>query len=137
MKLDPEPPVERAMSDVASVLVADDEPQVVQVLKFSLEAEGYVTYVARDGFEALQLIRELQPKLVVLDVMMPKLDGWSVLAQLSKLPREERPRVIMVTALATVADRARAATLGAAAYVPKPFDMEELLAVLHDLDVAS
>jgi CheY-like chemotaxis protein len=117
-----------------SVLVVDDEPQVVQVLRFSLEAEGYATYTARDGLEALELIKKHKPCLVVLDVMMPKLDGWSVLAELAELPREDRPRVVMVTALATVADRARAASLGAAAYVPKPFDVEDLLEVLHELE---
>jgi Response regulators consisting of a CheY-like receiver domain and a winged-helix DNA-binding domain len=119
------------------VLVVDDEPQVVWVLQFSLESEGYETYTARDGIEALAQISAHHPELMVLDVMMPKMDGWTVLEELMKLPREERPRIVMVTALASLRDRARAAELGADAYVPKPFDVDELLDVLHGLERAS
>lgn len=119
------------------MLVVDDEPQVVWVLQFSLESEGYETYTARDGIEALAQISAHHPELMVLDVMMPKMDGWTVLEELMKLPREERPRIVMVTALASLSDRARAAELGADAYVPKPFDVDELLDVLHGLERAS
>ena len=116
-----------------SVLVVDDEPQVVWVLEFSLQGEGYETYSAHDGMEALDQIRRHHPDLMVLDVMMPRMDGWSVLEALGELPSEERPRVIMVTALASATDRARAERLGAEAFVPKPFDMEHLVGVLQGL----
>jgi CheY-like chemotaxis protein len=120
-----------------SVLVVDDEPQVVWVLRFSLESEGYETYTANNGVEALAQIAEHHPSLMVLDVMMPRMDGWTVLERLLELPREERPRVVMVTALASLQDRAKAAELGADAYVPKPFDVDELLEVLQGLQLAS
>ena len=120
-----------------SVLVVDDEPQVVWVLQFSLESEGYETYTANNGVEALDRIAEHHPQLMVLDVMMPRMDGWTVLERLLELPREERPRVVMVTALASLRDRAKAAELGADAYVPKPFDVDELIDVLHGLERAS
>ena len=120
-----------------SVLVVDDEPQVVWVLQFSLESEGYETYTANNGVEALDRIAEHHPQLMVLDVMMPRMDGWTVLERLLELPREQRPRVVMVTALASLRDRAKAAELGADAYVPKPFDVDELLDVLHGLERAS
>ena len=120
-----------------SVLVVDDEPQVVWVLQFSLEAEGYETFTARNGIEAMVEIGQHHPKLMVLDVMMPEMDGWSVLEELMKLPREDRPRVVVVSALASLRDRAKAAELGADAYCPKPFNVEELLGVLHDLDRVS
>ena len=68
-----------------SVLVVDDEPQVVWVLQFSLEAEGYTTYAARDGRQALTAIAEHHPKLMLLDLMMPTLDGWSVLEEMMQL----------------------------------------------------
>ena len=121
----------------SSVLVVDDEPQVVWVLEFSLQAEGYETFTAHNGLEAMAEIGEHHPKLMVLDVMMPEMDGWSVLEALMKLPREERPRVVVVSALASLRDRAKAAELGADAYCPKPFNVEDLLSVLHDLDRAS
>jgi DNA-binding response OmpR family regulator len=74
---------------------------------------------------------------MVLDVMMPQMDGWTVLERLLELPLEERPRVVMVTALASLRDRAKAVELGADAYVPKPFDVDELIDVLHGLERAS
>jgi CheY-like chemotaxis protein len=119
------------------VLVVDDEPQVVWVLRFGLESEGYDVATARNGVEALEQISIHRPELMVLDVMMPKMDGWTVLRELAKLPAAERPRVVMVTALASVDDKAKATALGADAYVPKPFDVDELLQVLHGLQKAS
>lgn len=120
-----------------SVLVVDDEPQVVWVLEFSLQSEGYLTYTARDGLEALDQIALHHPSVMVLDVMMPRMDGWSVLAEIAKLPPEERPRVVMVTALSSVRDRAKAAELGADAFVPKPFGIDELLEVIRELEAAA
>ena len=124
-------------SSLPSVLVVDDEPQVVWVLQFSLEAEGYTTYAANNGVEALAEITEHRPNLMVLDIMMPTMDGWGVLEEMLKLPVEERPRVVIVSALSSLRDRAKAAELGADAYVPKPFNVDELLAVLHGLERAS
>jgi two-component system alkaline phosphatase synthesis response regulator PhoP len=117
-----------------SVLVVDDEPQVVWVLQYSLEAEGYTTLSARDGAAALEAVDLFRPKLVLLDIMMPTLDGWSVLQELAKLPEEIRPRVVVVSALTSLRDRAKAAELGADAYCPKPFNVEDLLGVVHELE---
>ena len=114
-----------------SVLVVDDEPQVVWVLEFSLQGEGYETFSAHDGMEALDQIRRHHPDLMVLDVMMPRRDGWSVLEALGEMPATERPRVVMVTALASAGDRERAERMGAEAFVPKPFDMDHLVGVLQ------
>src|SRR5919201_1929965 len=116
-----------------TVLVVDDEPQVVWVLQFSLEAEGYRTYSARDGRQALKEVSEHHPRLMVLDIMMPEMDGWAVLEAMTKLPREERPRVVMVSALSSLRDRARAKELGADAFVPKPFNVDDLIGILHEL----
>ncbi|HEX6843794.1 MAG TPA: response regulator [Actinomycetota bacterium] len=123
--------------DHPSVLVVDDEPNVALVLQLSLQHEGFATYQARDGIEALEQIQLHHPALMVLDVMMPRMDGWTVLQELAKLPFEERPRVVMVTALATRDDREKAVALGADAYVPKPFDLGELIGVLEGLALAS
>ena len=120
-----------------SVLVVDDEPQVVWILEFSLQGEGYETFSAHDGMEALDQIRRHQPDLMVLDVMMPRMDGWSVLEALQELPPVRRPRVVMVTALASPGDRERAERLGAEAFVPKPFDMSHLVGVLQGFALAS
>ncbi len=120
-----------------SVLVVDDEPQVVWMLQFSLEAEGYHTYSARNGKAALQQVHEHHPKLMLLDIMMPVMDGWSVLEELVALPPEERPRIVVVSARASLRDRAKAAELGADAFVAKPFNVDDLIGVLHGLEHAS
>lgn len=117
------------------VLVVDDEPQVVFVLRFSLDAEGYETYTAHDGRAALQQIERVRPDLLVLDVMMPRMDGWGVLEEVRKLPRSERPGVVMVTALAGPAERAKANALGADAFLAKPFDVADLVRILHGLEL--
>ena len=118
-------------------MVVDDEPQVVWMLKFSLEAEGYQTYSARDGRSALDALRLHHPQLMLLDIMMPVMDGWSVLEELRDLPAEDRPRIVVVSARASLRDRAKAAELGADAFVSKPFNVDDLLGVLHTLAEAS
>lgn len=116
-----------------SVLVVDDEPQVVWMLQFSLEAEGYQTYAARDGVAALEEVKRHHPTLMLLDIMMPVMDGWTVLEQLRELPEDERPRVVMVSARSSLRDRAKAAELGADAFVSKPFSVDDLLDLLGGL----
>ena len=119
------------------ILVVDDEPQVVWMLQFSLEAEGYQTLSARDGRAALDEVREHHPSVVLLDIMMPVMDGWAFLEELQALPSDERPRVIVVSARSSLRDRAKAAELGADAFVAKPFNVDDLLVVLHDIEQAS
>jgi two-component system, OmpR family, alkaline phosphatase synthesis response regulator PhoP len=118
-----------------TVLVVDDEPQVVWMLKFSLEAEGYQTVSARDGRSALDELQQHHPKLMLLDIMMPIMDGWSVLEELQTLPETDRPRVVVVSARASLRDRAKAAELGADAFVAKPFNVDDLLGVVHELEL--
>jgi DNA-binding response OmpR family regulator len=120
-----------------TVLVVDDEPQVVWMLQFSLEAEGFQTFAARDGRTALDELREHRPQLMLLDIMMPVLDGWSVLQEIRDLPEGDRPRVVVVSARASLRDRAKAAELGAVAFVAKPFNVDDLLGVLNRLKKAS
>lgn len=118
------------------VLVVDDEPQIVWMLQFTLEAEGYQTLAATDGRTALDEVREHHPSVVLLDIMMPVMDGWAFLEELQTLPDAERPRVIVVSARSSVRDRAKAAELGADAFVAKPFSVDDLLVVLHNVERA-
>ena len=120
-----------------SVLVVDDEPQVVWMLRFSLEAEGYQTLSARDGQAALAEVLEHHPKLMLLDVMMPIMDGWTVLEHLQAMPTDQRPKVVVVSARASLRDKAKAIELGAAAFVAKPFSVDDLLRILRELDTAA
>ena len=129
--------VDRTDRASGSVLVVDDEPQVAWVLRLSLEHEGYRTHTASNGVEALEELEKHHPNLMVLDLMMPEMDGWSVLKEMTKLPDGQRPRVVIVSALTGPDDKEKATALGADAFVPKPFDVEELIGVLGGLGKAS
>jgi CheY-like chemotaxis protein len=122
-----------AVGTPTRVLVVDDEPQVVWMLQFGLEADGYETVAARDGVAALEAVREHRPNVVLLDVMMPVLDGWSVLETLRSLPERDRPRVVVLSARASRDDRAKAEELGADAFVAKPFNVDDVLGVVREL----
>lgn len=123
--------------DARSVLVVDDEPHVAWVLRFSLEHEGFHTYTASNGVEALEEIEKHRPSVMILDLMMPELDGWGVLERIRRLPLGERPRVVIVSALTGPEEKAKATSLGVDAFMPKPFDVEELIGVCGGLAKAS
>ncbi len=108
-----------------TVLVVDDEPMVREVVSAYLDREGYVTLEASDGEEALRSVDTHAPDLIVLDVMLPKIDGYTVLAELRK--RTDVP-VILLTARSQEVDRVLGLELGADDYVVKPFSPRELTA---------
>jgi DNA-binding response OmpR family regulator len=106
------------------ILIADDEPNIVISLEYLMQREGHEVLIARDGEEALAMIREYTPDLVLLDAMMPKKTGFEVL----QAARAECPdlKVIMLTAKGRDTDIAKGQALGADAYVVKPFSTREL-----------
>jgi DNA-binding response OmpR family regulator len=110
------------------VLIVDDEPSIVISLEFLLKREGFTVSVARDGEEGLAAIRTLLPDLVILDVMMPKLDGFSVLSAVRADPDLTTVRILMLTAKGREAEQKKGLVLGADAYMPKPFSTHELVA---------
>src|SRR5688500_4661558 len=107
------------------VLVVDDEPSLLRLLQITLETEGYDVILASDGQTAVTRIEQEAPDIVLLDVMMPVIDGWGVLERLEGSPR--RPRVICLTAKTNKRDIVRGWTLGADEYLTKPFGLDELL----------
>jgi len=107
------------------ILVADDDPDILSLVAFRLERSGYDVVTASDGEEALRLAVERTPDLAVLDVMMPKVDGWEALR---RLRTESNVPVIMLTARADDVDKVVGLELGADDYVTKPFNPRELVA---------
>ena len=106
-----------------TILVADDEASIRRILETRLSMIGYKVVTACDGKEALKLFKDYDPDLVVLDVMMPKLDGYGVCQELRK---DSDVPIVMLTALGDVADRITGLELGADDYVVKPFSPKEL-----------
>jgi len=115
------------------VLIVDDEPNIVISLEFLLKREGFTVSVARDGEEGLAAIRAQHPDLVVLDVMMPKLDGYAVLQAVRADPQLAATRILMLTAKGREAEQKKGLTLGADAYMPKPFSTHDLIARAREL----
>ena len=117
------------------ILIADDDPDVALFVEINLQESGYEIALASDGEEALRKAHDLRPDLVVLDVMMPKLDGIAVLEQLRADPRTHTTNVIMLTGRVASADKVLGITSGADDYLIKPFDPVELVArvksILH------
>jgi DNA-binding response OmpR family regulator len=110
------------------VLVADDDPDILTLVGFRLERAGYEVLPARDGDEALALALERQPDLAILDVMMPKLDGYEVTQRLRDNAATSGMPVILLTARVQEADITRGFEAGADDYIKKPFSPQELRA---------
>lgn len=111
--------------DMSTLLLADDDDMIVDVLKQQFEREGYTVLVAGDGVEVLSLAHTANPDLVLLDVMMPKLQGWEVCRELR---RTSAVPILMLTARGEEMDRVLGLELGADDYIVKPFSFRELLA---------
>lgn len=108
-----------------NILIVDDEKAIADIIKFNLEKEGYTVYTANDGEEGIKKVFELMPDLVLLDIMMPKKDGFQVLKEIRA--KYQIP-VIMLTAKEEEVDKVLGLELGADDYVVKPFSMRELMA---------
>ncbi len=110
-----------------TILVADDEPNIVISLEYLLKREGYTVVIARDGEEALQVIRRERPDLVLLDVMMPKKTGFEVCQEVRADDTLQTIKILMLTAKGRDTDVAKGTALGADAYMTKPFATRDLV----------
>ena len=111
-----------------TILVVDDDPDIARFVEVNLRSVGYDVLVASDGEEALSRAEEVRPDLVLLDVMMPRVDGFEVAQRLRRNPRTANTSIIMLTAKALSSDKVLGLTSGADDYIIKPFDPIELLA---------
>lgn len=108
------------------VIIVEDDPDVLLFLRLNLESAGYETSLAADGSTAMRRIDNEKPDLVVLDLMLPLMDGWAILAELHRRP--DAPRVIVCSARGSSIEQERAREMGVVDYIVKPFSIEELLA---------
>ncbi len=113
------------------VLVVDDDPDLVQVISLNLELDGYAVLKAYDGAEALRLVRETRPDCILLDIMMPVMDGWEVLRRLSENPSTMDIPVVIVTARTSDLDKIKGYGGGAREYVTKPFNPLDLTHIIE------
>ena len=119
------------MSD--KILIADDEPNILISLEYLMKREGYEVHVARDGQEALDVMRRERPRLVLLDVMMPRKTGFEVCQELRSDDTIKDTLVLMLTAKGRDTDIAKGLGVGADAYMTKPFSTKELGQKVRDM----
>jgi DNA-binding response OmpR family regulator len=117
-----------AMSKTPSVLIADDEPNILLSLQFLMKKTGYEVRTAKDGEEAMAEISRAAPDLVLLDVMMPKIDGFSICERIRANPEWNDVRIIMLTARGRDIEREKGLALGADDYITKPFSTKDAIA---------
>jgi diguanylate cyclase (GGDEF)-like protein len=110
------------------VLVADDDPDIARFIEVNLRTHGFDVHLASDGVQALERAFEVRPSLVLVDVMMPRMDGFQVVERLRADPRTANVSIIILTAKALTADKVLGLTTGADDYIIKPFDPVELVA---------
>jgi len=113
------------------ILIVDDEPDIVETLKFLIESEGFESITAVDGEEALRKAKEENPDVMILDVMLPKINGYKVCRLLKFDSKYKHIPILMVTARSQEEDKVIGEETGADEYITKPFDINELLQKIH------
>lgn len=126
-------PLPSGVSSLGRVLVVDDDDVIRQLISVNLELEGFEVSTAVDGQDCLDKIREVDPVVVTLDIMMPRLDGWETACRLRDDPETAGIKVVLLSARAQEADRARGDRIGVDAYLTKPFDPDHLVATVRRL----
>ena len=115
------------------VLVVDDDAVIRQLICVNLELEGYDVHTADDGQDALDKVRDVDPAVITLDIMMPRLDGWETAERLRNDPATSHIKVILLSARAQEADLRRGKGIGVDMYLTKPFDPDELVEAVRSL----
>jgi DNA-binding response OmpR family regulator len=115
------------------VLIVDDEPNIVLSVEFLMQRDGLDVVTASDGQEAVDLLASTAPDLMILDVMMPRKNGFEVCAEVRADPKFSEMPILMLTAKGREAEMKKGLSLGADAYITKPFSTHELVAKVHEL----
>ena len=115
------------------VLIADDEPNILLSLEFLMRKNGYQVFVARNGTEALDIIKKELPTVAVLDIMMPDIDGYEICTYLKESPDYQHIKVLFLSAKAKESEIQKGLDMGADAYMTKPFSTRALMAKIEEL----
>lgn len=116
-----------------TILIVDDELSILVPLQFLMEKEGYVPKLAQSGKEAIEKISEVRPDLILLDIMLPDLDGYEIYQMIRERTEWESIRIIFLTAKNREADMAKGLAMGADAYITKPFSNAQLVGKIREL----
>lgn len=109
------------------ILIVDDEPNIVMSLEYAFKKKDFEVFIARDGTEALEIAESHIPNVILLDIMMPKMDGYETLKQLRKNKELDRTKVIFISAKSKIGDVEKGLELGADSYITKPFSIKKVI----------
>jgi len=115
------------------ILIVDDEPNIVMSLEYTFKKKNFEVFIARDGQEALDILQNQLPDIIILDVMMPMVDGYATLEHIKKEERLRHCKVIFLSAKNKEKDIEKGLSLGANLYVTKPFSIKKLVDQVHEL----
>lgn len=115
------------------ILIVDDEPNIVMSLEYNFKKNNFEVFIARDGQEALDILKDQLPDIIILDIMMPMVDGYATLEQIKKDSRLEHCKVIFLSAKNKEKDIEKGLSLGANLYVTKPFSLKKLTEQVNEL----
>lgn len=115
------------------ILIADDEPDILEIIRFNLEKEGYVVSTAKNGIEAIEIARKILPDLVILDIMMPGRNGWEVCQMMRTMPEFRQTLIVFLTALSNEESEIKGLESGADDYLTKPIRPNVLISKVNAL----
>ena len=115
------------------ILIVDDEPNIVLALELLMKKEGYEVHTVDDGEKALHAVHDLRPDLVLLDIMMPKMDGYEVCQRIRSDASLKSVRIVMLTARGREVEKEKGLALGVDCYITKPFSTREVVAKVKEL----
>lgn len=121
------------IESATKILLVDDEPNILIALEFLFEQEGYIVEKAFDGIQALEKLVSFSPSIIVLDVMMPGLDGFEVARRIRMMEGFDEVRIVFLTAKGTTQDKRKGYGSGGEVYITKPFDNDELLRTVNEV----
>ncbi len=115
------------------ILIVDDEPNIVMSLEYAFKKKGFEVFIARDGSEALEIVKSHIPDIVLLDIMMPNVDGYQTLKQIKSTKKLEATKVVFLTAKNKASDIEKGLELGADKYLIKPFSVKKIVSEILEL----
>ena len=115
------------------IVIVDDEPNIVMTLEYTFKKQNFEVYIARDGSEALEILKTVIPDVILLDVMMPKVDGYQTLKLVKENNKLKDTKVVFLTAKNKASDIEKGLKLGADKYLTKPFSVKKIVSEINEL----
>ncbi len=115
------------------IIIADDEHKIVMTLEYAFRKANYEVFIARDGSEVLEILKEQIPDVILLDIMMPNIDGYTTLSEIRKNEKYQNIKVIFLSAKTGEADVTKGLEMGADAYVTKPYSIKKLIEIVENI----